>query len=499
MPSNGSLLIDWRVVNGFEAMAVGYFLDVNLGKGTDQWSFLSSIDSSVILSSMANNVKDFDYQYRDQYTADGYIIGQNSNLTNDDLQYANIWTQSIESHLSKWDGKDDSLLANQIWDAVFDSPRNRILPTESTVSKKGGYVFWAQDLEFDISATPDGLKNQFKGMIALLWAGRKVLGDDFKIIPIVSNSIQRNWDGSRYYVDISALIDTKLKKLGLSNLASRSDGRSWNLMSYLKENKLIDGFIGEGYKKDFVGQLDPDSAPFKVSQNLAYAVLGNWTKNLEQASKPIKSDFYGSLPMNAGGYFTDKAPAEKFKSSSFDPVPKNLLAYNASKPQIQNNTQIVDLTDLSVGETAQLQVSLSRDADYNVQAGFYLVADSQGSVVDPITGKLIAPEDSDYAQIAMASENIVSQLSGLSLSENGFVDVAQLYELGNGLIAPYVRVMEPGAEGLYFSFALANSDQINHFAQLSANSFGAEDSFGGGDLDYNDLTLSLKFVDVVRP
>ena len=369
MPSNGSLLIDWRVVNGFEAMAVGYFLDVNLGKGTDQWSFLSSIDSSVILSSMANNVKDSDYQYRDQYTADGYIIGQNSNLTNGDLQYANIWTQSIESHLSKWDGKDDLLLANQIWDAVFDSPRNRILPTESTVSKKGGYVFWAQDLEFDISATPDGLKNQFKGMIALLWAGRKVLGDDFKIIPIVSNSIQRNWDGSRDYVDISALIDSDLKKLGLSNLASRSDGRSWNLMSYLKENKLIDGFIGEGYKKDFVGQLDPDSAPFKVSQNLAYAVLGNWTKNLEQASKPIKSDFYGSLPMNAGGYFTDKAPAEKFKSSSFDPVPKNLLAYNASKPQIQNNTQIVDLTDLSVGETAQLQVSLSRDADYTVQAG----------------------------------------------------------------------------------------------------------------------------------
>ncbi len=480
-------------------MAVGYFLDVNLGKGTDQWSFLSSIDSSVILSSMANNVKDPDYQYRDQYTADGYIIGQNSNLTNGDLYYANIWTQSIESHLSKWDGKDDSLLANQIWDAVFDSPRNRILPTESTVSKKGGYVFWAQDLEFDISAKPDGLKNQFKGMIALLWAGRKVLGDDFKIIPIVSNSIQRNWDGSRDYVDISALIDTDLKKLGLSNLASRSDGRSWNLMSYLKENKLIDGFIGEGYKKDFVGQLDPDSAPFKVSQNLAYAVLGSWTKNLEQASKPIKSDFYGSLPMNAGGYFTDKAPAEKFKSSSFDPVPKNLLAYNASKPQIQNNTQIVDLTDLSVGETAQLQVSLSRDADYTVQAGFYLVADSQGSVVDPITGELIAPEDSDYAQTAMASENIVSQLSGLSLSENGFVDNAQLYELGGSLIAPYVRIMEPGAEGLYFSFALANSDQINHFAQLSANSFGVEDSFGGGDLDYNDLTLSLKFVDVVRP
>ena len=270
-------------------------------------------------------------------------------------------------------------------------------------------------------------------------------------------------------------------------------------MSYLKENKLIDGFIGEGYKKDFVGQLDPDSAPFKVSQNLAYAVLGSWTKNLEQASKPIKSDFYGSLPMNAGGYFTDKAPAEKFKSSSFDPVPKNLLAYNASKPQIQNNTQIVDLTDLSVGETAQLQVSLSRDADYTVQAGFYLVADSQGSVVDPITGELIAPEDSDYAQTAMASENIVSQLSGLSLSENGFVDNAQLYELGGSLIAPYVRIMEPGAEGLYFSFALANSDQINHFAQLSANSFGVEDSFGGGDLDYNDLTLYLKFVDVVRP
>ena len=486
-------------------MAVGYFLDVKLDKqSTTQWDFLSNIDSTVILGAMANNVNTSGslYKYRDKYTKLGYIIGQNSGIKDGKKFYGDLWTGYLSTLVSNFDGKDEKALASSIWNGnAFDSQQNALLPSEKT-PKNGGYVFWAQDLEFDVAKSSEDLKNQFKGMITLLWAGRKFLGDDFKIIPVVSNSIQRNWNDETKseYVDISALIDSDLKNLGLRNLAPRSDGRSWNLMSYLKENELIDGFIGESYTSKNIGQLDPGTAPFEPSQNLAYAVMGSWAKNLENATTPIKSDFDGTLPLNASAYFfPDKAPAEQFKSSSFDPVQKNLIAYNASKPQIQNKTQVVDLTDLGGGETAQLQVSLSRDADYTVQAGFYLVADYQGSVVDPVTGELIAPGDSDYAQIAMASENSVSQLSGLSLSENGFIDVPRLYELGSGLIAPYVRVMEPGSEGLYFSFALANSDQINHFAQLSANSFGVEDTFGGGDLDYDDLTLSLKFVDVVRP
>ena len=38
---------------------------------------------------------------------------------------------------------------------------------------------------------------------------------------------------------------------------------------------------------------------------------------------------------------------------------------------------------------------------------------------------------------------------------------------------------------------------INDFYELRL--IGLEDILGGGDLDYDDLTLSLKFVDVVRP
>ena len=353
-------------------MAIGYFLDVGLAKGsTTQWDFLDKINSKVILGTMANNSRTTGslYKYRDQYTKAGYVIGQNPGIIGDKKLYGELWRNNISPQVSKWDGKNEVNFARDIlWNGknLFASPQNAIQPSEGTPTKGGGYVFWAQDLEFDVSQTPSECQDQFNGMIALLWAGRKVLGDDFKIIPVVSNSIQQNWNGTtkRDYVDISTLIDSDLKKLGLLNLPRRTDGRSWNLMSYLKKNKLIDGFIGEGYNKNLVGQLAPNTAPFVASQNLAYAVQGNWQKNLEGAPTPIKSDYYGALPLNAAAYFTDKTAAEAFKASSFDPVPKHLIAYNASTPQAQNNTQIVDLTDLGAGETAQAQVVLSRDADY---------------------------------------------------------------------------------------------------------------------------------------
>lgn len=152
---------------------------------------------------------------------------------------------------------------------------------------------------------------------------------------------------------------------------------------------------------------------------------------------------------------------------------------------------------MSADEHSLVKVNLSRDANYTVQAGFYSVANVQGSVVDPITGELVSPGDDTYEHTAMSSENIISQLNDLTLSENGVLNDDQVHELSKGMIAPYVRILEPGLERTYFSFSEANPDKVNHFAQLSPNSFGIEDTLGGGDLDYNDLTVSLEFLDVM--
>ena len=97
----------------------------------------------------------------------------------------------------------------------------------------------------------------------------------------------------------------------------------------------------------------------------------------------------------------------------------------------------------------------------------------------------------------MSSENIISQLNDLSLSENGVLNDDQVHELSKGMIAPYARILEPGLERTDFSFSEANPDKMNHFVQLSPNSFGIEDTLGGGDLDYNDLTVSLEFLDIM--
>jgi hypothetical protein len=42
----------------------------------------------------------------------------------------------------------------------------------------------------------------------------------------------------------------------------------------------------------------------------------------------------------------------------------------------------------------------------------------------------------------------------------------------------------------YTAFAGANADKIEHIRLLGNNIFGFEDTFGGGDRDYNDLVIT---------
>ena len=49
----------------------------------------------------------------------------------------------------------------------------------------------------------------------------------------------------------------------------------------------------------------------------------------------------------------------------------------------------------------------------------------------------------------------------------------------------------------FFAYAGANADGISHFRTLGTNLFGLEDTFGGGDRDFDDHVIGFNFNQLV--
>jgi hypothetical protein len=70
---------------------------------------------------------------------------------------------------------------------------------------------------------------------------------------------------------------------------------------------------------------------------------------------------------------------------------------------------------------------------------------------------------------------------------------------GGSILAPFIVVDGTvdeainGTKETYFSFLGANEDKVDHIRLLGDNTFGFEDLYGGGDNDFNDMILQIKF------
>ena len=130
----------------------------------------------------------------------------------------------------------------------------------------------------------------------------------------------------------------------------------------------------------------------------------------------------------------------------------------------------------------------SRSADYNSDVWLYRVADAQGSVLDPVTGNLIRPDEASYVAAVEANK-----VSGVKFSrKDGEADSQSLVVQGDGYLLGLVATVANTGQTFY-SFAAANADGYSHFKYLSANKVGFEDQFSGGDKDHNDLIIDLTF------
>jgi Calx-beta domain/Domain of unknown function (DUF4114)/Cysteine-rich secretory protein family len=140
----------------------------------------------------------------------------------------------------------------------------------------------------------------------------------------------------------------------------------------------------------------------------------------------------------------------------------------------------LDLLDLSgkVGSVAAA-FTVQSDAFYKNRVGFYAVDDA-------FTGRVgaLLPGDAGYAQAAINRAVVtLDSVSGSLVSNTQNLS-------GGTVLAPFLL-----ADGKtpYFAYIGANTDKVDHIKLLGDNRFGFEDMAGGGDRDYNDVVLGVKF------
>ena len=181
-------------------------------------------------------------------------------------------------------------------------------PGEANPTPAGGYVFWAQDFEFDPGNAPTD--EVYAGVLAVMWAGRQVLGDAFPIYPVPSSSLFQTLDGGTqgaYSSDhiIKGTGSTPyLASLGLTGfLRPTPSGGEWNFLSLAYENKLIDGFFGQQYTPGQAGVISQDTKPF-YSADLPYALMSSYADPAQVATGgPWSTVYNGNIPFHAGVYW----------------------------------------------------------------------------------------------------------------------------------------------------------------------------------------------------
>jgi uncharacterized protein YkwD len=144
---------------------------------------------------------------------------------------------------------------------------------------------------------------------------------------------------------------------------------------------------------------------------------------------------------------------------------------------LQDKVDIVNLSNQAGALAATFTVQ--SDAAYKNTVGFYTVDDA-------LTGRVgnLLPTDAGYAQAAIS--RAVASIN--SVSGTAVVNSQNLN--GGTILAPYI--IANGA-ATYFAYIGANSDKVDHIKLLGDNRFGFEDLAGGGDRDYNDVILGVKF------
>jgi hypothetical protein len=153
-----------------------------------------------------------------------------------------------------------------------------------------------------------------------------------------------------------------------------------------------------------------------------------------------------------------------------------------------------DLLDLRNSKPSlQAEFSLKSDAVFRNQVGFYAVDDETGKIGN------LKPGDIGYAEAAVKNSVVNIDKSQTTLSTSFAGDrLLAAYLIANGTTESFLannksNTLTTTGVQAYFSYLGANPDKVDHIRLLGDNRFGFEDLSGGGDRDFNDLVLQVKF------
>jgi hypothetical protein len=254
---------------------------------------------------------------RESWTEDGRIVGMSVAFNYVALN-TTLWSTISSNFSSSAPVVNKQQLAQNIINSALQYPGEFPLSSERTPTTSNGYVIWAQDFEKDTSSTDE----LYAGVTAVLWAGRQLLGTDFKIIPVPASYLFKTLGGYNSSNIVNGVGSTPyLASLGLSAPPPPSSGGEWNFMSLLYKNGLIDGFLGQQYAVN-----NPDALPGSVSsdtlhfyEDIPYAILSAHDNPAQLTDTtiggpPWQSHYDGDMPFQAGVYW-----GQEFIDSTFSP------------------------------------------------------------------------------------------------------------------------------------------------------------------------------------
>jgi len=187
-------------------------------------------------------------------------------------------------------------------------------------------------------------------------------------------------------------------------------------------------------------------------------------------------------------------------SSDFQDFVVNIQSTDTSLPlganlQDQQQGEVLDLSSVDPSKTVQANFVVNREAAFNNFVGFYKISDSQGTIIDPLTGISLKPGDTGYTESAIRNRVAGIDLQAANQSTATINGVFQ----GGSIFAPFIVVNgspdqlldnnKSNDPAVYFAYLGANSDGVDHIRLLGNNTFGFEDLPNGGDFDYNDIII----------
>ncbi|MEM6452537.1 MAG: DUF4114 domain-containing protein [Cyanobacteria bacterium P01_D01_bin.105] len=160
-----------------------------------------------------------------------------------------------------------------------------------------------------------------------------------------------------------------------------------------------------------------------------------------------------------------------------------------------NEPELIDLRTLS--DTVTATFTVYREAAFDNQVGFFEIEDVTGQVLDA-QGNLLGVGDDGYVLAAMQRRietNLTTQNNQVSTytAEITGGKLLSSFVISNGSIEALLDNDASNDPSVYFSHAGANSDGFDHIRLLGDNTFGYEDTAGGGDQDFNDLIIKASF------